>query len=63
MGVKCGCGMWTEDYMHYGWHKIKEWNESVKHDAIQKAMEEFDKRLTKEEKRHAKKEKTWKPLV
>lgn len=55
--------MWTEDYMHYGWHKIKEWNESVKHDAIQKAMEEFDKRLTKEEKRHAKKEKTWKPLV
>lgn len=64
MGVKCSdCGMWTEDYMHEGWHKIHLWNESVKEDARKKAMADFDKRLTKEEKRQAKKEKAWKPLM
>lgn len=55
--------MWTEDYMHHGWHKIFQWNEGVRKDARQKAMDDFDKRLTKEEKRQAKKEKAWKPLM
>lgn len=55
--------MWTEDYMHTGWHKIHEWNESVRKDARQKAMDDFEKRLTKEEKRQAKKERAWKPLM
>jgi len=64
MGVKCDeCGMWTEDYMHAGWHKIYEWNENVRNEARQKAMDDFDKRLTKEEKRQAKKERAWKPLM
>lgn len=64
MGVKCNeCGMWTEDYMHRGWHKIHEWNEGVRKDARQKAMADFDKRLSKEEKKQQKKERAWKPLM
>jgi hypothetical protein len=55
--------MWTEDYAHDGWHRIKEWNEAVWKDARQKSMDDFDKRLSKEEKRQAKKEKAWKPLM
>lgn len=55
--------MWTEDYMHYGWHKIHTWNEGVRKDARQKGMEEFEKRLTKQEKRQQAKERAWKPLM
>lgn len=51
--------MWTEDYMHEGWHKIHLWNQGVFLDARNKGMKEFDKRLTKQEKIQAKKEESW----
>jgi hypothetical protein len=38
-----------EDYMHYGWHKIKNWNEMVFANAKQKAEEEFDALLRRKE--------------
>jgi hypothetical protein len=64
MGVKCNeCGVWTEDYLHYGWHKIHLWNEGVRKDARQKGMADFEKRLSMQEKRQQKKEKAWKPLM
>jgi hypothetical protein len=64
MGVKCDeCGMWTEDYMHEGFHKIHTWNESVFKEAREKSMRDFDQRISKQEKRQQKKEKAWKPLL
>jgi len=63
MGVECKCGMWTEDYMHDGWHKIHEWNKAVYEEARNKSMQDFDRRLSKQEKRQTNKEKAWKPLL
>jgi hypothetical protein len=31
-----------EDYMHYGWHKIYEWNAMVFQDGKNKAEKQFD---------------------
>jgi hypothetical protein len=31
-----------EDYMHYGWHRIHDWNSMVFENAKQKAEREFD---------------------
>jgi hypothetical protein len=44
-----------EDYMHYGWHRIHEWNEMVFADAKQKAEEKFDELLKERETRRRKK--------
>jgi hypothetical protein len=38
----CHCGMPPEDYMHYGWHKIHDWNSMVFADGKAKAEREFD---------------------
>jgi len=45
----CYCGMTTEDYMHYGWHKIHDWNKMIFADAKQKAEEQFDALLDERE--------------
>lgn len=50
----CYCGMTEEDYMHYGWHRIHDWNAMVFADAKAKAEKEFDNLL---EERAAKKRK------
>ena len=38
----CYCGMPPEDYMHYGWHRIHDWNAMVFADGKAKAEREFD---------------------
>lgn len=38
----CKCGMPYEDYMHYGWHRIYNWNKMVFADGREKAEREFD---------------------
>jgi hypothetical protein len=43
----CRCGVALEDPIHYGWHKIKTWNDQVFAAARQKSMDEFEKRLPK----------------
>ena len=55
----CQCGLALEDPLHYGFHKIKLWNDGVFKDARQKAMDKFDKQIADEKK---KQEKKWKSL-
>ena len=57
----CDCGLAVEDPLHYGFHRIKTWNEGVRDDARRKAMEKFDKQIIEEDKRRQK-EKKWKSL-
>ena len=52
----CSCGIALEDPLHYGFHRIMGWNESVRADAVKKSEKEFEKRLPK------KKEKSWTSL-
>jgi len=51
----CECGMTTEDYMHYGWHKIYLWNNMVFERAKQAAEKEFDALLNEREAQRRKK--------
>jgi hypothetical protein len=45
----CYCGMPYEDYMHYGWHKIHDWNSMVFADGKAKAERQFDALLDERE--------------
>ena len=54
--ARCSCGMAIDDPMHYGYHRIKTWNDDVFAAARRKSEEEFEKRLPK------KKEKQWTSL-
>lgn len=47
--------MTTEDYMHYGWHKLHVWNKAVFAEAKQKAEKEFDALLNERENNRRKK--------
>jgi hypothetical protein len=51
----CHCGMTVEDYMHYGWHRIHEWNTMVFADGKAKAEREFDALLNQRESARRKK--------
>ncbi len=50
--------MALEDPLHYGFHRIKNWNEGVFEAARLKAQKDFEKRLPKKEE----KEVSWKSL-
>lgn len=54
----CQCGIALEDPLHYGFHRIMDWNAGVRKAAIEKAQAEFEKRLSKEKKQ----EKKWTSL-
>jgi hypothetical protein len=46
--------MALEDPLHSGYHRIKNWNDSVFAKAKEKAMEDFEKRLPKQKKKETK---------
>ena len=50
----CKCGLALEDPLHYGWHKIKDWNDGVFANARKKEEEKFEKRLDKPKKKTGK---------
>lgn len=56
----CSCGLALEDPLHYGFHKIKLWNDGVRDNARRKAMEKFDKQIADEKKKQ--KGKKWTSL-
>jgi len=51
----CYCGMTTEDYMHYGWHRIHDWNAGVFADGKAKAEKQFNALLNDRETNRRKK--------
>jgi hypothetical protein len=46
--------MAIEDPMHYGWHRVKTWNDDTFRRHKLKSMVEFEKRLPKDEKEKTK---------
>jgi len=46
----CSCGMALEDPLHYGWHRIKDWNDATFAAVKKKGEQEFEARLEKKEK-------------